>query len=101
MEDAGNVGERRTITVGRVRGVRWKRGWLVGGVAIAVYLAAVVFGAVTHQPTDVTTYGTTVIGKHHDGQDWQLDVISGRHSWTLHVDHGEYESYQVGDNYNG
>jgi hypothetical protein len=43
----------------------------------------------------------SIVGEHCDGQDWQLDVISGRHSWIVHVDHRVYEPYQVGNNYDG
>ena len=83
------------------RGERWfrTRTSRVIGVAVAVvYVAAMIFAVVTNQPL-ADDHGTTVVGKHHDGDDWQLDLISGRHSWTVHVDRAAYDEYRVGDAY--
>ncbi|MGO4535307.1 hypothetical protein [Leifsonia sp. 2MCAF36] len=85
---------------GNRRRVHLRRRQGLAVAAVVVYLAALLFAAATHQPAGNSGYGTTVVGKHHDGPDWQLDLISGRRSWTIHVDHSEYDSYRLGDSYN-
>ncbi|MEO7016207.1 MAG: hypothetical protein ABI130_11025 [Leifsonia sp.] len=97
MDERTAGGDRAGDLTKKPRLFHLKPTWVIELVVATLYAAAVIFAAVTHQPLADNIGGTTVAAKHHDGNDWQLDLITGRHSSTIHVNKHEYDSYRPGD----